>query len=229
MEKVINISDEARDIILSKPYLFKNMRLEDIERKVISAIGKSIHLLFIRTAGIDCSEWTLKCECDVYVESVFLDVSVDTGAEVYSTTNKLSSVINKGKDYEDFYVSYFKSLLSSYMEDGTVIIDSLFGRFKNVWDFSPVHCRKVSEYSQFVKIGSKGVLITKGNGKVSLVSPEMYTKDNRIGSLARFIKSLNFSRDSIESVEAIFGDSIMTFDGSVFKINDMRGLDCGRL
>ena len=229
MEKVINISNKARDIILSKPYLFKNMSLEDIERKVIFAIGKSIHLLFIRTAGIDCSDWTLKCECDVYVESVFLDVSVDTGAEVYSTSNKLSSIINKGKDYEDFYVSYFKSLLSSYMEDGTVIIDSLFGRFKNVWDFSPVHCRKVSEYSQFVKIGSKGVLITKGNGKVSLVSPEMYTKDNRIGSLARFIKSLNFSRDSIESVEAIFGDSIISFDGSVFKINDMRGLDCGRL
>lgn len=229
MEKVINISDKARDIILSKPYLFKNMSLEDIERKVIFAIGKSIHLLFIRTAGIDCSDWTLKCECDVYVESVFLDVSVDTGAEMYSTSNKLSSIINKGKDYEDFYVSYFKSLLSSYMEDGTVIIDSLFGRFKNVWDFSPVHCRKVSEYSQFVKIGSKGVLITKGNGKVSLVSPEMYTKDNRIGSLARFIKSLNFSRDLIESVEAIFGDSIISFDGSVFKINDMRGLDCGRL
>lgn len=229
MEKVINISDKARDIILSKPYLFKNMSLEDIERKVIFTIGKSIHLLFIRTAGIDCSDWTLKCECDVYVESVFLDVSVDTGAEVYSTSNKLSSIINKGKDYKDFYVSYFKSLLSSYMEDGTVIIDSLFGRFKNVWDFSPVHCRKVSEYSQFVKIGSKGVLITKGNGKVSLVSPEMYTKDNRIGSLARFIKSLNFSRDSIESVEAIFGDSIISFDGSVFKINDMRGLDCGRL
>lgn len=229
MEKVINISDEARDIILSKPYLFKNMRLEDIERKVISAIGKSIHLLFIRTAGIDCSEWTLKCECDVYVESVFLDVSVDTGAEVYSTSNKLSSIINKGKDYEDFYVSYFKSLLSSYMEDGTVIIDSLFGRFKNVWDFSPVHCTKVSEYSQFVNIGSKGVLIKKEKGKVSLVSPEMYTKDNRIGSFARFIKSLNFSRDLIESVDAIFGDSIMTFDGSVFKINDMRGLDCGRL
>lgn len=229
MEKVINISDKARDIILSKPYLFKNMSLEDIKRKVIFAIGKSIHLLFIRTAGIDCSDWTLKCECDVYVESVFLDVSVDTGAEMYSTSNKLSSIINKGKDYEDFYVSYFKSLLSSYMEDGTVIIDSLFGRFKNVWDFSPVHCRKVSEYSQFVKIGSNGVLITKGNGKVSLVSPEMYTKDNRIGSLARFIKSLNFSRDSIESVEAIFGDSIISFDGNVFKINDMRGLDCGRL
>ena len=229
MEKVIKISDEARDIILSKPYLFKNMSLEDIEQKVISAIGKSIHLLFIRTAGIDCSDWTLKCECDVYVESVFLDVSVDTGAEVYSTSNKLSSIINKGKGYEDFYVSYFKSLLSSYMEDGTVIIDSLFGRFKNVWDFSPVHCTKVLEYSQFVKIGSKGVLITKGNGRVSLVSPEMYTKDNRIGSLARFIKSLNFSRDSIECIEAIFGDSVMTFDGSVFKINDMRGLDCGRL
>lgn len=229
MEKVINISDKARDIILSKPYLFKNMSLEDIKRKVIFAIGKSIHLLFIRTAGIDCSDWTLKCECDVYVESVFLDVSVDTGVEMYSTSNKLSSIINKGKDYEDFYVSYFKSLLSSYMEDGTVIIDSLFGRFKNVWDFSPVHCRKVSEYSQFVKIGSNGVLITKGNGKVSLVSPEMYTKDNRIGSLARFIKSLNFSRDLIESVEAIFGDSIISFDGSVFKINDMRGLDCGRL
>ena len=229
MEKVINISDKARDIILSKPYLFKNMSLEDIERKVIFAIGKSIHLLFIRTAGIDCSDWTLKCECDVYVESVFLDVSVDTGAEVYSTSNKLSSIINKGKDYEDFYVSYFKSLLSSYMEDGTVIIDSLFGRFKNVWDFSPVHCRKVFEYSQFVKIGSQGVLIKKDNRKVSLVSPEMYTKDNRIGSLARFIKSLNFNRDSIESVDAIFGDSIMTFDGDVFKINDMRGLDCGRL
>ena len=229
MEKVINISDKARDIILSKPYLFKNMSLEDIKRKVIFDIGKSIHLLFIRTAGIDCSDWTLKCECDVYVESVFLDVSVDTGAEMYNTSNKLSSIINKGKNYEDFYVSYFKSLLSSYMEDGTVIIDSLFGRFKNVWDFSPVHCRKVSEYSQFVKIGSKGVLITKGNGKVSLVSPEMYTKDNRIGSLARFIKSLNFSRDLIESVEAIFGDSIISFDGSVFKINDMRGFDCGRL
>ena len=229
MEKVINISDKARDIILSKPYLFKNMSLEDIKRKVIFAIGKSIHLLFIRTAGIDCSDWTLKCECDVYVESVFLDISVDTGAEVYSTSNKLSSIINKGKDYEDFYVSYFKSLLSSYMEDGTVIIDSLFGRFKNVWDFSPVHCKKVFEYSQFVKIGSKGVLIKKEKGKVSLVSPEMYTKDNKIGSLARFIKSLNFNRDSIESVDAIFGDSIMTFDGDVFKINDMRGLDCGRL
>lgn len=229
MEKVINISDKARDIILSKPYLFKNMSLEDIERKVISAIGKSIHLLFIRTAGIDCSDWTLICECDVYVESVFLDVSVDTGAEVYSTSNKLSSIIKKGKDYEDFYVSYFKSLLLPYREDRTVIIDSFFGRFKNVWDFSPVHCSKVSEYSQFVRIGFKGVLIKKDKGKVSLVSPEIYTKDSRIGSIARFIKSLKFNRDSIECIEAIFGDSIMTFDGTFFKINDMRGLDCGRL
>lgn len=229
MEKVINISDKARDIILSKPYLFKNMSLEDIERKVIFVIGKSIHLLFIRTAGINYSDFTLKCECNVYTESVFLEVSVDTGTEVYSTSRNLSTLIKKGNNYEELYVSYFKSLLLPYRDDGTVLIDSFFGRFKNVWDFSPVHCTKVSEYSQFVKIGSKGVLITKEKGKVKLVSPEMYTKDNRIGSLARFIKSLNFNRNSIESVDAIFGDSIMTFDGDVFKINDMRGLDCGRL
>lgn len=229
MEKVINISDKARDIILSKPYLFKNMSLEDIERKVIFVIGKSIHLLFIRTAGIDCSDWTLKCECDVYTESVFLEVSVDTGTEVYSTSRNLSSLIKKVNAYDEMYVSYFKSLLLPYRDDGIVFIDSFFGRFKNVWDFSPVHCTKVSEYSQFVKIGSQGVLITKDKRKVSLVSPEMYTKDNRIGSLAHFIKSLKFNRDSIECVEAIFGDSIMTFDGSVFKINDMRGLDCERL
>ena len=229
MEKVINISDKARDIILSKPYLFKNMGLEDIERKVIFVIGKSIHLLFIRTAGIDCSDRTLKCECDVYTESVFLEVSVDTGTEVYSTGRNPSSLIKKVNAYDEMHVSYFKSLLLPYRDDGIVFIDSFFGRFKNVWDFSPVHCTKVSGYSQFVKIGSKGVPITKGNGKVSLVSPEMYTKDNRTGSLARFIKSLNFNRDSIEPVDAISGDSIMTFDGDVFKINDMRGLDCGRL
>lgn len=229
MEKVINISDKARDIILSKPYLFKNMSLEDIKRKVIFAIGKSIHLLFIRTAGIDCSDWTLKCECDVYTESIFLEVSVDTGAEVYSTSRNLSSLIKKGNVYDEMYVSYFKSLLLPYRDDGTVIIDSFFGRFKNVWDFSPVHCSKVSEYSQFVRIGFKGVLIKKDKGKVNLVSPEMYTKDSRIGSIARFIKSLKFNRDSIECIEAIFGDSIMTFDGTFFKINDMRGLDCGRL
>lgn len=229
MEKVINISDKARDIILSKPYLFKNMSLEDICKKVIGVIETNIDLLFFSTCGIKSSDWTLKCECDVYTESVFLEVSVDTGTEVYSTNRNLSTLIKKGNNYDEMYVLYFKSLLLPYRDDGTVFIDSFFGRFKNVWDFSPVHCRKVSEYSQFVKIGSKGVLITKGNGKVSLVSPEMYTKDNRIGSLARFIKSLNFSRDSIESVEAIFGDSIISFDGSVFKINDMRGLDCGRL
>lgn len=229
MEKVINISDKAKDIILSKPYLFKNMSLEDICKKVIGVIETNIELLFFSTAGINLSDWTLKCECDVYTESVFLEVSVNTGTEVYSTSRNLSTLIKKGNNYGELYVSYFKSLLLPYRDDGTIFIDSFFGRFKNVWDFSPVHCTKVSEYSQFVKIGSKGVLIKKDNRKVSLVSPEMYTKDNRIGSLAHFIKSLKFNRDSIECVEAIFGDSIMTFDGSVFKINDMRGLDCGRL
>lgn len=229
MEKVINISDKAKDIILSKPYLFKNMSLEDICKKVIGVIETNIELLFFSTAGINLSDWTLKCECDVYTENVFLEVSVNTGTEVYSTSRNLSTLIKKGNNYGELYVSYFKSLLLPYRDDGTIFIDSFFGRFKNVWDFSPVHCTKVSEYSQFVKIGSKGVLIKKDNRKVSLVSPEMYTKDNRIGSLAHFIKSLKFNRDSIECVEAIFGDSIMTFDGSVFKINDMRGLDCGRL
>lgn len=229
MEKVIKISDKARDIILSKPYLFKNMSLENIERKVIGVIETNIDLLFNSTAGIKSSDWTLKCECDVYTESVFLEVSVDTGTEVYSTSRNLATLIKKGNNYDELYVSYFKSLLLPYRDDGTVRIDSFFGRFKNVWDFSSVHCTKVSEYSQFVNIGSKGVLITKDKHKVSLVSPEMYTKDNRIGSLARFIKSLKFNRDSIDYVEAIFGDSIMTFDGTVFKINDMRGLDCERL
>lgn len=229
MEKVIKISDKARDIILSKPYLFKNMSLEDICKKVIGVIETNIELLFFSTAGINSSDFTLKCECDVYVESVFLEVSVNTGTEVYSTSRNLSSLIKKGNNYDEMYVSYFKSLLLPYRDDGTVFIDSFFGRFKNVWDFSPVHCRNVSEYSQFVKIGSKGVLITKEKGKVKLVSPEMYTQDNRIGSFAGFIKSLTFNRDSIECVEAIFWDSIMTFDGGVFKINDMRGLDCGRL
>ena len=229
MEKVIKISDKARDIILSKPYLFKNMSLENIERKVIGVIETNIDLLFNSTAGIKSSDWTLKCECDVYAESVFLEVSVDTGTEVYSTSRNLSTLIKKGNDYDELYVSYFKSLLLPYRNDGTIFIDSFFGRFKNVWDFSPVHCTKVSEYSQFVNIGSKGVLITKDKHKVSLVSPEMCTKDNRIGSLACFIKSLKFNRDSIDYVEAIFGDSIMTFDGTVFKINDMRGLDCERL
>ena len=229
MEKVINISDKARDIILSKPYLFKNMSLEDICKKVIGVIETNIELLFFSTAGINSSDFTLKCECDVYTESVFLEVSVNTGTEVYSTSRNLSTLIKKGNNYDEMYVSYFKSLLLPYRDDGTVFIDSFFGRFKNVWDFSPVHCRNVSEYSQFVKIGSKGVLITKEKGKVKLVSPEMYTQDNRIGSLAGFIKSLKFNKDSIKCVEAIFWDSIMTFDGSVFKINDMRGLDCGRL
>ena len=229
MEKIINISDKARDIILSKPYLFKNMSLEDICKKVIGVIETNIELLFFSTAGINSSDFTLKCECDVYTESVFLEVSVDTGTEVYSTSRNLSTLIKKGNNYDEMYVSYFKSLLLPYRDDGIVFIDSFFGRFKNVWDFSPVHCKNVSEYSQFVKIGSKGVLITKEKGKVKLVSPEMYTQDNRIGSFAGFIKSLKFNKDSIECVEAIFWDSIMTFDGSVFKINDMRGLDCGRL
>lgn len=231
MEKVIKISDKARDIILSKPYLFKNISLEDICKKVIGVIETNIDLLFFSTAGIKSSDWTLKCECNVYTESVFLEVSVDTGTEVYSTSRNLATLIKKGNNYDELYVSYFKSLLLPYRDDGTVLIDSFFGRFKNVWDFSPVHCTKVSEYSQFVKIGSQGVLITKDKRKVSLVSPEMYTKDNGIGIFARFIKSLKFNRDrgSIEYVEAIFGDSIMTFDGTIFKINDMRGFDCGRL
>ena len=229
MEKVIKISDKARDIILSKPYLFKNMSLEDICKKVIGVIETNIDLLFFSTCGIKSSDWTLKCECNVYTESVFLEVSVDTGTEVYSTSRNLATLIKKGNNYDELYVSYFKTLLLPYRDDGTVLIDSFFGRFKNVWDFSPVHCTKVSEYSQFVKIGSQGVRITKDKRKVSLVSPEMYTKDNGIGIFARFIKSLKFNRDFIECVEAIFGDSIMTFDGSVFKINDMRGIDCGRL
>lgn len=142
MEKVINISDKARDIILSKPYLFKNMSLEDICKKVIGVIETNIDLLFFSTCGIKSSDWTLKCECDVYTESVFLEVSVDTGTEVYSTNRNLSTLIKKGNNYDEMYVLYFKSLLLPYRDDGTVFIDSFFGRFKNVWDFFPSSLQK---------------------------------------------------------------------------------------